>query len=72
MSKKSQLVETLKNMSLSELMSELLSIRKVQFNLRMKAVNGALEKPHLITEARKTVARIKTLMTEKAGNSHVE
>lgn len=72
MSKKSQLVESLKNMSLSELKSELLSVRKVQFNLRMKAVNGALEKPHHITEARKTVARIKTLMTEKAGNSHVE
>lgn len=67
MSKKSQLVESLRNMSQQELENELLSVRKAQFNLRMKVVNGALEKPHLITEARKKVARIKTLMTEKAG-----
>lgn len=67
MSKKSKLVESLRNMSQQELQNELLSVRKTQFNLRMKAVNGALEKPHLITEARKTVARIKTLMTEKMG-----
>ncbi len=67
MSKINKLLESLRSMSVEELGSELISIRKKQFNLRMKAVNGALEKPHLITEARKTVARIKTLMTEKGG-----
>jgi len=67
MSKVNKLLESLRSMSVEELGSELISIRKKQFNLRMKAVNGALEKPHLITEARKTVARIKTLMTEKGG-----
>jgi len=72
MSKTSQMVETLRKMSLAELESELLTIRKTQFNLRMKTVNGVLEKPHFITVARKTVARIKTLMTEKAGNIHVK
>ena len=72
MSKTNQLVKTLRNMSLTELENELLTIRKTQFNLRMKTVNGVLQNPHHITEARKKIARIKTLMTEKAGNSHVE
>jgi large subunit ribosomal protein L29 len=72
MSKTNQLVKTLRNMSLTELENELLTIRKTQFNLRMKTVNGVLQNAHHITEARKKIARIKTLMTEKAGNSHVE
>ncbi len=72
MSKLSDLKQVLRQMTPEELQKELLVIRRTQFNLRMKAVNGALEKPHLVTEARKTIARIKTLMTEKAGESHVE
>ncbi|KTC65214.1 50S ribosomal protein L29 (plasmid) [Legionella adelaidensis] len=57
----------LKKMSVSELQDELMSLRKDQFNLRMQKANGSLEKTHLITQARKAVARVKTLMTEKAG-----
>lgn len=72
MSRLNELKQTLKKMSSEELQQELLVVRRTQFNLRMKAVNGALEKPHLVTEARKTIARIKTLMTEKAGESHVK
>lgn len=72
MSKLSDLKQALRQMTPEELQKELLVIRRAQFNLRMKAANGALEKPHLVTEARKTIARIKTLMTEKAGESHVE
>ncbi len=42
------------------------------FLLRLKRKNeGALEQPHQLTEARKQIARIKTLMTEKAGETHV-
>ncbi len=60
----------LKDMNLEELKSELLSVRKEQFNLRLKRVNGNLDKTHLISQTRKTVARIKTMMTEKAGTSN--
>jgi large subunit ribosomal protein L29 len=76
MSKKSQLVESLKSKTVSELETELLEVRKKQFNLRMKAANGSLEKPHLITEARKTIARIKTIIAEKVketvGETHAD
>jgi large subunit ribosomal protein L29 len=70
MTKVSEQLKTLQEMTLNELQNELLVIRKEQFNLRMKVASGALEKTHLITEARKKIARIKTLMTQKAGNGH--
>ena len=62
----------LKEMTIDELQTELLSLRKDQFNLRMKKANGALDKTHHVTKVRKAIARIKTMMTEKAGTSHVD
>lgn len=39
-----------------------------QFRLRMAKATGQLGKTHEVQTARKTIARIKTLMTEKQGN----
>ena len=59
-------------MNHDELQAELLSLRKKQFLLRLKRkTEGALDKTHQMTEARKQIARIKTLMTQKAGESDV-
>lgn len=55
-----------------ELQAKLLSLRKEQFILRMKKANGTLDKTHFVTMVRKSIAKVKTIMTEKAGNSHVE
>ncbi|MCA0402575.1 MAG: 50S ribosomal protein L29 [Proteobacteria bacterium] len=63
-------IKELRNMTADELQTELLSIRREQFNLRLKKASGSLDKTHLITMARKTVARIKTIMSEKAGENH--
>lgn len=63
-------VSELREMSLEDLNSELLSLRKEQFNLRMKKANGILDKTHQITMVRKSVARVKTLITEKSGASN--
>lgn len=60
-------IEELRNLSSEELQTELLSLRKDQFNLRMKKANGSLDKTHLTTMVRKSVARVKTMLTEKAG-----
>lgn len=62
----------LKKMTKDDLLKELLSLRKEQFNLRMKKANGSLDKTHVVTQVRRAIARIKTIMTEKAGMSHVE
>ena len=63
-------IKELRNLTVDELQTELLSIRKEQFNLRLRKASGSLDKTHLITLARKAVARIKTIMSEKAGESH--
>lgn len=61
-------IEELRNLTSEELQTELLSLRKEQFNLRMKKASGSLDKTHLITMMRKSVAQVKTMLTEKAGN----
>jgi large subunit ribosomal protein L29 len=60
-------IDELRNLNVEELQTELLSLRKEQFNLRMKKASGSLDKTHLITLVRKSVARVKTMLTEKAG-----
>lgn len=62
----------LQKMTIDELQTELLSLRKDQFGLRMKKANGALDKTHLVTLVRRAIARVKTIMTEKVGTSHVK
>ncbi len=51
---------------LNETLQELL---KEQFNLRMQRGTGQMSRPHLFTEVRRNIARIKTVMNEqrKAG-----
>jgi large subunit ribosomal protein L29 len=60
-------IDELRNLSIEELQTDLLSLRKEQFNLRMKKASGSLDKTHLITMVRKSVAKVKTMLTEKAG-----
>lgn len=60
-------IDELRQLTISELNEELLSLRKEQFTLRMKRASGSLDKTHLITMVRKSVARVKTMLTEKAG-----
>ena len=59
----------LKKMTVEDLHAELLSLRKDQFNMRMKKANGTLEKTHLVAQVRRSIARVKTIITEKAGKS---
>lgn len=59
----------LRTMNINELQTELMTIRKEQFNARLKKAVGNLEKTHVFKRMKKTVAQIKTLITEKAGIS---
>ena len=47
------------------LKEEILNIRKEQFNLRMQQGAGEMSKPHLFKNARRDVARAKTILAEK-------
>ncbi|MBT3429433.1 MAG: 50S ribosomal protein L29 [Proteobacteria bacterium] len=51
-------------LSASELKSELLDLRKEQFNLRMQRSTGQLANPSRFKAVRRQIARIKTRMVD--------
>ncbi|OZG70903.1 50S ribosomal protein L29 [Hahella sp. CCB-MM4] len=50
-----------------ELSEELISLLKEQFNLRMRKATGQLNQTHLMKKVRHDIARVKTILKEKAG-----
>ena len=56
--------EKIASLSTTELESELLELRKEQFNLRMPRGTGQLANPSRFKSVRRDIARIKTRMTE--------
>ncbi|MDF7679821.1 50S ribosomal protein L29 [Enterobacteriaceae bacterium ESL0689] len=57
----------LREKNVEELNAELLNLLREQFNLRMQAAGGQLQQTHLLKQVRRNIARVKTLLTEKAG-----
>ncbi|VFP81934.1 50S ribosomal protein L29 [Candidatus Erwinia haradaeae] len=53
--------------SAEELNSQLLKLLQEQFHLRMQARSNQCKKTHIFKQVRRKIARIKTLLTEKAG-----
>ena len=53
--------------SADELNDQLLQLKKEQFNLRFQAATGQLEAPARVRQVRRTIARIKTLQTQRAN-----
>lgn len=52
--------------SAADLNKDLLELRREQFNLRMQRGAGQLANPMRFAAVRKDIARIKTVLTEKA------
>lgn len=52
--------------SADQLNDELVKLKKEQFNLRFQAATGQLEKTGRVAEVRRDIARIKTILREKA------
>ncbi len=59
----------LREKSVDELNQQLLELRKEQLGLRMQHATGQLGQPHRVREVRRDVARIKTVLTQKAGEN---
>lgn len=57
----------LREKSVEELNAELLGLLREQFNYRMQASTGQLVQTHLLRQVRRNIARVKTILTEKAG-----
>jgi len=49
-----------------DLQSELIKLRREQFSLRMQAASGQTVKSSDFGKVKKSIARVKTVMTEKA------
>jgi len=59
----------LRDKSVEDLNKELLELTREKFNLRMQQGTGQLTQPHQVKAARRNIARVKTILNEKAGNA---
>ena len=64
--KTSKNVEELKTQSVADLNAQLVDAKKELFNLRFQNATNQLDNTSRIKEVRKNIARIQTLITEKA------
>ena len=64
--KMNKYVEELKGKSVAELNVELVAAKKELFNLRFQNATNQLDNTNRIKEVRKNIARIQTVITEKA------
>jgi len=58
----------MKDKSTEELDKQLLELREDQFKLRMQKATGQLGQTHLLKQNQRDIARVKTVLREKAGN----
>jgi large subunit ribosomal protein L29 len=49
-----------------QLATQLAELKREQFNLRFQSATNQLEKPSRVREVRRTIARIKTLQSDRA------
>jgi len=58
-------VKQIREFSDDELMQKIKDLKGELFNLRFQAATGQLDNPMRIREVRKTIARMKTVLTER-------
>lgn len=57
----------LREKSVEDLNQQLIELRKEQLSLRMQAATGQLGESHKVRQIRRDVARVKTVLAQKAG-----
>jgi len=57
----------LREKSVEELQAQLIELRKQQLNMRMEQATGQLGETHKVRQVRRDVARVKTVLAQKAG-----
>ena len=65
--KTSAYLEELKTFSVADLQAQLVDAKKELFNLRFQNATNQLDNTARIKEVRKNIARIQTVITEKAS-----
>jgi large subunit ribosomal protein L29 len=59
-------IDDLKLRTDDQLQQQLGELKREQFNLRFQSATNQLEKPSRVREVRRTIARIKTLQSQRA------
>ena len=60
-------MKEIRDLSNEELEKEVTSLKEELYNLRFAQATGNLENPSRIKDIKKTIARIKTVLTERAN-----
>ncbi|WP_136255928.1 MULTISPECIES: 50S ribosomal protein L29 [Halomonadaceae] len=60
--------QEIREKSVEDLQAQLFELLREQFNLRMQKATGQLSQTHLLKQVRRDVARVKTVLNEKAGD----
>ena len=61
----------IRNMTEEQINAKIADLKEELFNLKFQAALGNLEKPARMNEIKRTIARMKTILTEKANSSKV-
>jgi large subunit ribosomal protein L29 len=61
-------VSEMREKNVEELNEELLNLKREHFNMRMQKGSSQLEHSHRLKEVRRDVARVKTILTQKAAS----
>ena len=62
-------MEEIRQQSSENLLKQVDELKKELFDLRFQQATGNLENPARIRQIRKTIARIKTVLTERQNNA---
>ncbi|MGU1756244.1 50S ribosomal protein L29 [Pseudomonas aeruginosa] len=57
----------LREKSVEQLNEQLLGLLRDQFNLRMQKAAGQLGQSHLLSQVKRDIARVKTVLNQQAG-----
>lgn len=60
-------INEIRKLTTGEIQKKIAEIKEELFNLRFAQATGSLEKPHRVRELRHTVARLKTVLNERAN-----
>ena len=61
-------IEDIRNKSEIEIVNEIMSLRKELMNLRFQKASAQLQNTSLVKITKKTISRLKTVLTEKNNN----
>ncbi|MBQ0025821.1 MAG: 50S ribosomal protein L29 [Lachnospiraceae bacterium] len=67
--KSTKYLQDLQNMSIDQLQNQLVEAKKELFDLRFQNATNQLDNTGRIKEVRKNIARIQTVMQQKAANN---